>query len=455
MAIIQSGATIDLLTVDPTSKAARTSIYDQSGNYIGPMTDSNGNKAFVSPSGGRQRCGLDDLYIWDPVDGTAINTNIWLQSTSTMTITQTLANGILLNAGGSIATSVYAIINSIKNPARLGNFGVSARFYAKPVNLPETNAVGELGFGVVATTAAPTDGSFFRWTGAAFQAVVNFNGTETTQALSTPSAAYHTFEIVRTTNAQSLFFVDEVLVATLTPGTNPSQSSTTRMPIFARVYSGGSAPALAPQLSIASVSVAQLDINWNKQWADVQVGRGLGAYQSPITAFGQTANHANSASPSSATLSNTAAGYTTLGGRYQFAAPAGAATDFALFGYQVPAGYQLYVTSVKISAINTGAAVATTATILDWGVGVNASAVSLATADGAGTWAPRRIPLGTQGFIVGAAIGAAASDVVMNFSPPLCVDASRFFHVILQVPVGTATASQVIRGDVTVNGYFE
>jgi hypothetical protein len=37
----------------------------------------------------------------------------------------------------------------------------------------------------------------------------------------------------------------------------------------------------------------------------------------------------------------------------------------------------------------------------------------------------------------------------------MVVDGGRFFHIIVQVPVGTATVSQVIRGDVMVNGYFE
>ena len=44
-----------------------------------------------------------------------------------------------------------------------------------------------------------------------------------------------------------------------------------------------------------------------------------------------TANHANSTSPSSATLANATAGYSTLGGRFQFAAILGAATDYARF----------------------------------------------------------------------------------------------------------------------------
>lgn len=188
---------------------------------------------------------------------------------------------------------------------------------------------------------------------------------------------------------------------------------------------------------------------------------GRGSYQAPVT-FAQSANHANSTSPSSATLSNTVAGYTTLGGRWQFAALAGAATDFALFAYQVPTGYQLVIRGVAISSVNTGAANSITVpTILDWSLGVNASAVSLATADAAatsgvpGTWAPRRMPIGIQALPTSSLLGATFSDLVRRFDTPVVVDSGRYLHIILQVPVGAATSSQVIRGDVLINGYFE
>jgi hypothetical protein len=72
-----------------------------------------------------------------------------------------------------------------------------------------------------------------------------------------------------------------------------------------------------------------------------------------------------------------------------------------------------------------------------------------------GTWAPRRIPLGLQSFLAIALIGQAAGDLVRQFTPPLIVDAGRYLHVIVQVPVGLATVSQVIRGNVMINGYFE
>ena len=181
----------------------------------------------------------------------------------------------------------------------------------------------------------------------------------------------------------------------------------------------------------------------------------LAAYKAPGPFGAQNANHANSASPSSATLSNTAAGYTTLGGKYQFAAVGGAATDYALFAYQVPAGYRLIINGVVISVVNTGAANATTATILDWSLGINSTAVSLATSDAAPVYGPRRLPLGVQAFLVTAGIGTTSPDIYRTFETGLVCQPSAYVHVILQIPVGTATGSQVIRGDVMIDGVFD
>jgi hypothetical protein len=104
-----------------------------------------------------------------------------------------------------------------------------------------------------------------------------------------------------------------------------------------------------------------------------------------------------------------------------------------------------------------GAAVATTAHLLQWSLGVGSTAVSLATVDAGtnGGRAPRRIPLGVQSLPVATPIGGAATAIDVKFDAPLHVAAGTFFHVIVKLPVGTATASQIIRGLVMVNGYFE
>lgn len=460
---LKSGNSTDLATVNSDKELlvnpGTVAIKDSAGKDI------------TTTENGYLRTSQSNIIHYDQVDGAALNTNIWSSSVSGMTVVQ--ASGFIgLNAGSATTAAAYAIIQSVKYIPLYGTLPLRDSTNAKVINLPEANATVELGIGAVAANSAATDGAFFRWGPAGqFFAVINNGGSESSSAALTGTftdedgdtitlppvqSIIHLFEI-EIVEDRALFYVDDILVATIdTPSGQAYPFNAGRQQKFARVYNGGSTPALAPQLFIGQTITEQEDLNQNKPWADVLASLGRTSYQSPVTAFGQTANHANSTSPVSATLSNTAAGYTTLGGRFQFTAVASAVTDFALFGFQVPVGYQLVINAVAISSCNTGAiGSAVTPTIFDWGVGINASAVSLATADGAGTWAPRRVPIGLQAFALSSVIGAIATDVSRRFETPIVVDSGRFFHIILQIPLAAATSSQIFRGDVFVNGYLE
>jgi hypothetical protein len=174
-----------------------------------------------------------------------------------------------------------------------------------------------------------------------------------------------------------------------------------------------------------------------------------GSLTNPLTTFGQLANYANSAAPASATLSNTAAGYTTLGGQWQFAAVAGAETDYALFAIQIPAPYAFRVRRVRINMLNTVVAVATTATVMQWGLGFNGSAVSLATG---APYPYMRKAIGVRSFPIGAAVGATVDPVEWEGNE--VVMPGRFFAIILKMPVATATATEIFRGTAFVEGHF-
>lgn len=467
--------------LESPSNSTHQAEVDSAGNLLVNLpTDSNvaGKVRMLDASGedldvtenNSLRVSLSNVILCDQVDGAAVNTNIWNQASSGMTIA-VVSGFITLNSGSAVTASTYAILSSIKFMPLYGTLPLRVTVNAKVTNIPEANATVELGIGTVATNATPTDGAFFRW-GPAGQlfCVINNGGSESSSAALTsviedddgdsislpPSQnVIHLFEI-EIVEDRVLFYVDDILVSTLNvPSGQNYPFNAGRQQIFSRVYTSGSAAAAAPQIAIGQVNVVQQDLNKIKPWQHVLVSLGRGAYQSPVTPFAQTANHANSTSPTSATLSNTAAGYTTLGGRFQFAAVGGAATDFALFAFQVPNGFQLYINDISISCMNTGAIGGLTGTILDWAVAINSSAVSLATVDGAGTWAPRRVPLGMQSFGISAAIGVAASDINRRFDTPIVVDSGRFFHVIVQIPAGLATSSQIFRGNVFVNGYQE
>lgn len=84
-------------------------------------------------------------------------------------------------------------------------------------------------------------------------------------------------------------------------------------------------------------------------------------------------------------------------------------------------------------------------------------------------WAPATVGAmtvtQTNGFIalnggLSTAVGSAMIQSIKTIPlyghlPVVLTDTQRFFHVILQMPIGTATILQIIRGDVFIMGYFE
>lgn len=447
----------NLQVVSPTvaSKAGFERILSSDGSDI-DVTENN----FL-------RVSTSALVLYEQVDGNSINTNLWMPSAgNSASISQ--ASGFITLNGGTAANG-YSILQSIKAVPLYGTLPLLFEANCKVANVPESNATIEIGMGVGTTTSAPTDGVFFRWTPTGgFSCIMSYAGAETSsgniagQSFSdnggesitlSPSVNNIHLYAIEIVEDHVRFFIDDILVSDLdVPQGQAFPTSAGRQAVFFRVYNGGSAPSLAPSLGIGQVTVKQEDLYQNKTWGETLSVIGRNAYQSPISAFGQTAQHTNSTAPGAAVLSNTAPSYATLGGKYLFSVASGVATDFALFGFQVPAGFQLFVTDVTISAvISTGLGI--TASIVEWALGLNSSAASLATADGSGTWAPRRIPIGIQAFPISSLAGAQSPDIVRHFSVPLVVDSGRYFHVILALPTSSATGA--IRGAVMVNGYFE
>lgn len=395
------------------------------------------------------------------------------QNLATMTAVQ--ASGFLsLNNANSTTSGNNANIRTYRCFPLLGSYPTYCDLWLREANPTALNAYGEWGFGYATATAAPTDGIFFRrLSGGQLLAVINFAGTETVAAITTTNVpsrdsagVYDPTEtnhyLISNHNDDVEFWINDVMVARIAvPSTQGGPASSSQQPVFARIVNSGTASA-ARRIEIAFIQVAGGDVMTNKPWAHQMVGSGGGSYQNqPGVASGQTANHANSAAPTSAVLSNTAASYSTLGGQWQAAAVVGAETDYALFGYQVPIGSNalpgktLYITDIRIGeTIVTGAAVAT-ATVLQWSLGLGSTAVSLATADGVAAVGPRRMTIGNQTFAAAAAISSLAAGVSLNLSTPVAVHPGCFVHVILKIPAGAATASLVFRGTVMINGYFE
>ena len=485
MALIQSGATSDLLTVDPTSKAGRVSIYDGFGNALAVRDGANlpsQGLAGVPIAGendgasrllrldryGNVRTGNETLLFRDSaeigaVSGTPIapNLNQWATAVSGFAVGLPTTNGNQLTATTVTTAAAYSIATSLRYFQKMQK---SPLFYRRRGrNVQVANTVSEFGFGIPATVTAiiPNSAHWRFGSDGTVVPVMTYNGSEqvgTNIAGLLNNANYYTWEIV-VDDDSALFVCQDVFTGrSISEQTlhvalgSPRVWAASRLPIFERVYNA-TAPASAPTVLFSDIYVCSLDVLTSKSWQHQVSGATQGGGESYPGAFvaanSQNANYANSAAASNATLSNTTAGYTTLGGQYQFAAVGGAETDYALFGFTVPVGFTFFCTGIHISTINTGAAVATTATILQWSVANNSSAISLATAG------LSRTTIGVQGFQVGAAIGATTNELDQPFEVPLRTDGNRLFQVILKMPVGTATGSQVIRGVVSIRGYFE
>lgn len=385
----------------------------------------------------------------------------WLSPATTMTVTHSVTAGTLLNAGSTGAINTHAALVSMQTVPKTQRSPVFSRTRARLVK-GGTNGAADI---FLTTTQAPAqtelpNGFAFRYQAdGVLVPIIVFNGTVvltgTNFAPAIDSTKYYTWDIMVDDNSVNFAVQDSTTGDVVTDQTLAIGSDAGRLgslPYFfagARTYVGGVANAgLATQVYVGDVTVGLLDMDAEKPWPHVMASMGKGVITNPTVALTQLANYANSAAPVSATLSNTTAGYTTLGGQFQFAAPAGAETDFALFAFQVPTGLKLVITGIEIQSLNTGAAVANQETMLQWFLGVDAPAVTLA----ANTF---RRGLGFQSFPIGAAIGAQAPDIDRRFSSPVVVNSGRFVHVGVKAPRGTATALQVIRGLVSIEGYFE
>lgn len=422
----------------------------------------------------RLRVGMDQPMFQLSFEGSTIPQGHIQQNLSTMTAAQ--ASGYLsLNSGNATASGNAANVRTYRTFSLYAAYTVYANMILREANETATNAISEWGFGYVSGTSAPTDGVFFRrLAGGGLRAVLAFNSSETEVTITTTSVpggdgtgSYSATErnhyLIEYTHNVCNFWINDTLVASIpSPSTQPGPTSAWSQPIFARVYNSGVASA-GRRVELGAITVEQADMNSGKPWSHALCGAGGGAYQNqPGSASGFTANWANSAAPASATLSNTAAGYTTLGGQYQFAASATNETDWAIFGYTNPAGTAtlpgktLYVTGVRIGEMCVTGAAGVNATMFFWAAAAGSTAVSLATTDAAATVAPRRVALGSQCFLAAAAIGTQSPGFYVDFSnSPLVVPAGCFFHIIVKQLNGAATASLVWRGTVLVNGYFE
>lgn len=406
----------------------------------------------------RLRIAQDTMLDNETFNYTAQNTGKHTYATSTLTTTWTTA-GLTTNGGAVTTTGTGTTFGSYAEFPLLTSCLLYNEFTGSLSAAITTNFVIDIGLfrRGAATAYAPTDGAYFRINASGVFGVINYNGAETTTSAFTFT---HTINkkyqfIITVSEREVYFWIDNVLYGSISTPTGqgtPFLSST--LPFSIRhAHTGTTGAAIQFQLNDYGVSISGANIPKTLG----ELGNALiGSYQGLSgTTMGSLATYPNSTIPTAAAPSNTAltanlpAG---LGGQGIVTAAVAAATDGIWGSYQVPAGTvsvqgkRLKVTGVLVDAVNTGAAVATTATVVQFSLAFGHTAVSLATAEGAAAKAPRRVALGYMTWAVAAPIGAAPTQNSINvdFKEPIYVDPAQFIALVGKFVVGTATASQTI-----------
>jgi hypothetical protein len=412
---------------------------------------------------GTQKTTSEQILFHDAFEGSTVNA-FWTQSTTTMTIAQ--STGVLtLNNSGITTLNTNAIVTSIRQYPKYPRQPIYCRFRANiTANVAGNHTLIEMGIGAPSgVTAIISNGAFFRWRADGTLAIVlSYNGTEQViQVLAqgvVSTTSYYYYDIIIDddfvrfimSDSAGVPIVDQQISLSLTV---PYQWAVSHLPSFARVYADATGGGTIVKLLLSAHTVQLVDALMNFPWphqASMQMRQAL---INPTT-YAQTSQLANGAAPAAFTPSNTAGGNAFLGGEALCNATATSENLLSVFDFTVPSPYTFMLTDIFIGTpLNTVVAVATTVTVLEWALIVNASSSNLSTATGLFRMA---IPNAVYTAAVGLAANALFSGSPAFYAPqtPIPCLPGTHIHIAYKVIVGTATATEVYRNNVTVGGYF-
>ena len=457
--VAEVNASNELRVALPTSDASAGKVRIMSENDPGDVT---GTPYLYSPETDedfRLRVAQESVLDTETFSYTAQNTGKHYYQNTTMTNGWTAA-GLTTNSGNITTTTTGTGFSTYAMFPMIGTTEMYCEMEAALTAQPTSNTVVDFGLFQRATTNpfAPTDGVYFRLTASGLSGVLNRGGVETVNAITFSYTNNRVYQFVISLHEREVkFWIDDVLyLAVPTPVADgqPFQAASQPFSVRHAITGGAAGAALSFILKDYTVSVGggAYGIDpWN------QGNRAFGSYQGLSGGtMGSLATYPNSTNPTAAAPSNTAltanlpAG---LGGQGAVTAAAAAATDGIWGSFQNPAGSttvqgrRLVISGVLIDLVNLGAAVATTATTIQFALAYGHTAVSMATAEAAAAKAPRRVALGYATWPVGAAIGAQpqSGPIFASFADgPIYVNPGEFVALVGKFLVGTATASQVI-----------
>lgn len=460
----------------PQSAAQSGYVRFLSENDAGALTGVAYNKAPETSPDFRLRVGTDTVLFTDNFNASAQNTAEWSYTFATLTAAQPGAGTVNFSAVQGTTAAHGAFMRTHQYFPVINTAPLAVEFKAGIFTAPLVSGeVWLMGLGLPsAAVTRPTDGVWLKLTSAGLVGVISYNGTEA-ESGTLPSGTLtlgriYKFTIVVGESEIEYWLNDQLLGKQDIPTANGIPWLSASAPVFVMKYNTG-AVSNTNTMRVARVGVSLLDVATFTPSAHQMALQGLMAYQGQNGGtMGTTALLPNATAATTVTgaaLSQTVALATGLGGQAGITA-AVPGVDGCVTAFQVPTGginqtaRNLVITGVRIDAVNIGAAVATTASILQWSLAYGATGgtiPSLAQAETASfvtatakAW--RRVPLGLHSWIVGAAIGAQAQPIGYQFASPIVVHPGQWVGAVAKFIVGTATASQVIWANVTFDAHY-
>jgi hypothetical protein len=395
-------------------------------------------------------------------------------------------------SGNGTITNAWTVGNFTTNSANsaapaAGAFGGLATYACFPNNgtqtlacdatvafsaQPTTNTFIEFGFAganYVPANTAPTDGVFARLSSAGLFLVAASASTETVAVApltgGTGTWAYtedkkYQFIVYMAAAVAQLWVNDGtgavLLVNIPMPSAQGRIAAGQGMRFFfnQRVVGGAAGGAIQGKMGAYNIRLGGSNLS---SIPSTQGNRIYGSYQGASGGtMGSLATYPNSANPTAAAPINTALAANLpggLGGQGAVIAAATSAVDGIWSSYQVPVptvsvpGRRLVIRGIVLDLVNMGAAVATTATVIQFSLAFGHTNVNLATAEAVNAKAPRRVGIGFASWAIGAPIGdqPKAGNILFDTGDaPIFVNPGEHVALVGKFMLGTATASQVI-----------
>ena len=477
MAIIETGsgavgtASIDtannLKVALPTTPANVGSVRMMSEVDSGAIT---GSPYLLSPEVDddyRMRVSQDQIVDTELFNYTAQNTGKHFYANVTMTNAWS-ASGLTTNSANAVATTIGTVFRSYAYFPIIGSASTYWEMEGGFTAQPTTNTFIDFGGFLpgAANPYAPTDGVYFRLTSAGLQGVINNNGTETATSPFTFTYTNNTkYQFIIVSSLREVeFWINGVLYGSLPTPTGqgaPFMSASSPFAVRHAIAGGAAGAAISFILNSYTVSLGGTNITGIMS---TSMNRILGSYQGfsggtmGTIANAGTITTGNAANPTAAVPTTTTAALGSgLGGKFWETVSLAVNTDGIIMSYQVPAGtanvqgrrlvlrglyLSSYVQTVIVGAPYTA----------EWFLAFGHTAVSLATAEAAGTKAPRRIILPFVQQVTAAQ--AAQTTVAQNVNfvdfgdAPIFVNPGEFIQLCTR-HIGTAGTTGTVAHSVT------